>query len=111
MSAGFFGVLSLCLPPAAGADGAGPFPVRNFQALNLLVMAMPGERAEVIRKGAFDFRLELAETANIARDETDQAVARMKFETLRTGAFFRYGITERFEVAMENVSLKVAHHL
>ena len=73
MSAGFFGVLSLCLPPVAGADGAGPFPVRNFQALNLLVMAMPGERAEVIRKGAFDFRLELAETANIARDETDPA--------------------------------------
>lgn len=101
MSAGFFGVLSLCLPPAADADGVGPFPVRNFQALNLLVMAMPGERAEVIKKGEFDFRLELAETANIARDETNQAVARMKFETLRTGAFLRYGITDRFEAAVE----------
>jgi hypothetical protein len=101
LSAGLFGALSLCLPWSASADGAGPFPVRNFQALNLLVMAMPGERAEVIKKGAFDFRLELAETANIARDETDQAVARMKFETMRTGAFFRYGITDRFEAAME----------
>jgi hypothetical protein len=27
-----------------GAAGFGPFPVRNFQALNLLVMGMPGER-------------------------------------------------------------------
>jgi hypothetical protein len=101
LSAGLVGVLLVCLPWPARADGVGPFPVRNFQALNLLVMAMPGERAEVIKKGAFDFRLELAETANIARDETDQAVARMKFETLRSGAFFRYGVTDRFEVAAE----------
>ncbi len=99
--AGIVGGFLFCLPWPASGEGAGPFPVRNFQALNLLVLAMPGERAEVIKKGVFDFRLELAETANIARDETDQAIARMKFETLRSGAFFRYGITNRFEVAME----------
>ncbi|MGH7258965.1 MAG: DUF3187 family protein, partial [Nitrospiraceae bacterium] len=90
-----------CLPLSARADGFGPFPVRNFQALNLLVLAMPGERASVLKKGTLDFRLELAETSNIARDETDQAVARMKYETLRTGAFLRYGLTDRFEVAAE----------
>ena len=91
----------LVWPALVRADGFGPFPVRNFQALNLLVLAMPGERASVLKKGTLDFRLELAETSNIARDETDQAVARMKYETLRTGAFLRYGLTDRFEVAAE----------
>lgn len=94
------GILS-CLPSSAHADGFGPFPVRNFQALNLLVLAMPGERASVLKKGTLDFRLELAETSDIASDESAQAVARMKFETLRTGAFLRYGLTDRFEVAAE----------
>jgi hypothetical protein len=89
-------------PPASiAAEGFGPFPVRNFQALNLLVLAMPGDRAAVIPKGAFDVRLELAETADIARDETNQAVARMKYETLRSGLFLRYGVTDRLEVAAE----------
>ncbi len=91
----------LMWPALVCADGFGPFPVRNFQALNLLVLAMPGERASVVNKGTLDVRLELAETSNIARDETDQAVARMKYETLRTGAFLRYGLTDRFEVAAE----------
>jgi hypothetical protein len=84
-----------------GVGGFGPFPVRNFQALNLLVLAMPGDRAAVLRPGTLDIRLELANTANIARDETNQAVARMKFGTLRTGLFFRYGLAPRFEVAAE----------
>jgi hypothetical protein len=83
------------------AGGVGPMPVRNFQALNLLVLGMPGDRAAVVKQGTFDIRLELAETANIARDETDQAIARMKFETLRSGLFLRYGVAKRFEVAAE----------
>jgi hypothetical protein len=29
---------------SVGAEGFGPFPVRNFQALDQLVLAMPGER-------------------------------------------------------------------
>lgn len=62
---------------------------------------MPGDRAAVLKQGAFDIRLELAETANVARDETDQAIARMKYETLRSGLFFRYGLTSRLEVAVE----------
>ena len=84
-----------------GAGGFGPLPVRNFQALNLLVLGMPGDRASVVKPGTFDIRLELAETADIARDETDQAIARMKFETLRSGLFLRYGVAKRFEVAAE----------
>jgi hypothetical protein len=84
-----------------GAGGFGPFPVRNFQALNLLVLGMPGDRAAVLKQGTLDIRLELAETANIARDETEQAIARMKFETLRSGLFLRYGVAKRLEVAAE----------
>ena len=55
------------------AEGFGPFPVRNFQALDQLVLGMPGERAAVLRKGDVDVRLELANTATISNDSSAQA--------------------------------------
>jgi len=98
----FFVVMSLCgLPFSAGAEGFGPFPVRNFQALDQLVLAMPGERAAVLKKGDFDVRLEVANTASIARDQEEQADVSMKFETVRTGLFLRYGLTDRLEIGAE----------
>src|SRR5574340_1310149 len=54
-------------------EGFGPFPVRNFQALDQLVLGMPGDRAAVLRKGDFDVRLEVANTATISRDSEEQA--------------------------------------
>ncbi|KXK05373.1 MAG: hypothetical protein NBKEAIPA_02879 [Nitrospirae bacterium] len=87
--------------PSLGAEGFGPFPVRNFQALAQLVLAMPGEQATVLRKGDFDVRLELANTASIARDSEEQAEVSMKFETLRSGLFLRYGLTDRLELGAE----------
>ncbi len=95
-----FALLSV-LPRAAGAEGFGPFPVRNFQALDQLVLAMPGERATVLRKGEFDVRLEAANTASIARDSEAQAEVAMKFETIRAGLFLRYGLTDRLELGAE----------
>lgn len=89
------------LPLLAGAEGFGPFPVRNFQALDQLVLAMPGERAAVLRKGDFDIRLEAANTASIARDQEEQADVTMKFETVRAGLFLRYGLTDRLEIGAE----------
>lgn len=86
---------------AALAEGFGPFPVRNFQPLQQLVLSMPGDRAAVLKQGTFDVRLELAETASVYREVSDQANATMKFETLRSGLFLRYGATEKFEVAVE----------
>ena len=62
------------------------------------MLAMPGERAAVLRKGDFDIRLEAANTATIARDREEQADVTMKFETVRAGLFLRYGLTERLEV-------------
>ena len=98
----FFVVMSLCgLPFSAGAEAFGPFPVRNFQALDQLVLAMPGERAAVLKKGDFDVRLEVANTASIARDQEEQADVSMKFETVRTGLFLRYGLTDRLEIGAE----------
>lgn len=92
----------LCgLPVPAGAEGFGPFPVRNFQALDQLVLAMPGERAAVLRKGDFDVRLEAANTASIASDQEAQASVTMKFETVRAGLFLRYGVTDRLELGAE----------
>lgn len=92
----------LCVQPAlVKAEGFGPFPVRNFQPIQQLVLSMPGDRATVLKKGVLDVRLELAETASIFHDETPQASVAMKFETLRSGLFLRYGATERWELAME----------
>lgn len=95
------GALLCGLPLSAGAEGFGPFPVRNFQALDQLVLAMPGERAAVLRKGDFDVRLEVANTASIARDQEEQADVSMKFETVRTGLFLRYGLMDRLEIGAE----------
>lgn len=62
---------------------------------------MPGDRAAVLKQGVLDVRLELAETASIFRDEGPQAGVTMKFETLRSGLFLRYGATERWELSVE----------
>ena len=83
------------------AEGFGPFPVRNFQPIQQLVLSMPGDRAAVLKKGVLDVRLELAETASIFRDGGPQTSVTMKFETLRSGVFLRYGATERWEFAVE----------
>ncbi|MCS6318920.1 MAG: DUF3187 family protein [Nitrospira sp.] len=98
----FYIVTFLCgLPFSAGAEGFGPFPVRNFQALDQLVLAMPGDRAAVLKRGDFDVRLEVANTASISRDQEEQADVSMKFETVRTGLFLRYGLTDRLEIGAE----------
>ena len=94
-------VLLFGMPCLLQAEGFGPFPVRNFQALDQLVLGMPGERAAVLRKGDFDVRFEVANTASIARDSTAQADVTMKFETIRAGLFLRYGLTDRLELGVE----------
>jgi hypothetical protein len=66
-----------------------------------LVLSMPGDRAAVLKKGVLDVRLELAETAAVFRDEAPQAAVSMKFETLRSGLFLRYGATDRLELSVE----------
>jgi hypothetical protein len=88
-------------PSSVKAEGFGPFPVRNFHPIQQLVLSMPGDRAAVMENGVLDVRLELAETASIYRDQDPQASATMKFETLRSGVFLRYGATERWELSVE----------
>ncbi len=89
---------------ALGAEefpGFGPMPVRNFQPFQMLFIAMPGDRASVLPARAFDLRLELAETATIFNEQTDRVNAKVKFETLRSGLFLRYGVTNRLEAGIE----------
>ena len=88
-------------PTPVGAEGFGPFPVRNFQPIQQLVLSMPGDRAAVLKQGVLDVRLELAETSSIFRDQGTQASVTMKYETLRSGLFLRYGATERWEFSVE----------
>ncbi|WP_455371701.1 DUF3187 family protein, partial [Petrachloros mirabilis] len=94
-----FGVVFYACP--VRADGFGPYPVRNFHPLQQLVLNMPGDRAAVLRKGTLDVRLEVANTAAIYNEQTASASATVKFETVRSGLFLRYGATDRMEVAVE----------
>src|SRR5512133_559541 len=78
--------VALCLSPSLVlGEGFGPFPVRNFNPLQQLVLNMPGDRATVLPKGGLDVRLELAETAAVYSELSAGPTAQVKFETLRTG--------------------------
>ncbi len=93
---------SLCSGQAAvRAEGFGPLPVRNFQPIQLLFLGMPGDRAEVLKKGQLDVRVELAETSTIFNERTASAHAVMKFEQLRSSVFLRYGLTDQLEIGIE----------
>jgi hypothetical protein len=85
----------------ANDEGFGPFPVRNFQPFQLVFLGMFGDRATVLPKRALDLRVELAETASVFNESHPQINATLKFEQLRTGVFFRYGLTDRLEVGLE----------
>ena len=86
---------------AAGGDGYGPFPVRNFQPIQVMILGMFGDRAAVVKKGTLDVRVELADTSTIFDDRTPPTTATMKFEQVRSGLFLRYGMTDRLEVGVE----------
>lgn len=88
-------------PALVGAEGFGPFPVRNFQPFQHLVLGLPGDRAAVVKPGTVDVRLELAETASIYNDTTPPINVAVKFETLRSGLFLRYGATDKLELGLE----------
>jgi hypothetical protein len=88
-------------PPVVLADGFGPFPVRNFQAFQQMVLSLPGDRAAVVKPGTVDVRLELAETASVYNDTTPSMNVAVKFETLRSGLFLRYGATDKLELGLE----------
>ncbi|OAI49884.1 hypothetical protein AYO43_00470 [Nitrospira sp. SCGC AG-212-E16] len=88
-------------PVPVGAEGFGPFPVRNFQAFQQLVLSLPGDRAAVVRPGTLDVRLELAETASVYNENSPPTTVTVKFETLRSGLFLRYGATKKLELGLE----------
>lgn len=104
---GVFALMVVLLPTVlmerawAELDGYGPFPVRNFQVIQLMFLGMQGDRATVLKKGALDIRVELAETSNIFNQTLPNVSAQIKLEQLRSGLFLRYGLTDRLEVAME----------
>lgn len=97
------GLLSFfCVQPSwVKAEGFGPFPVRNFQPFQQLVLSLPGDRATVVKPGTLDVRLELAETASIYNEYSPPSEVIVKFETLRSGLFLRYGATDRLELGLE----------
>jgi hypothetical protein len=73
--------------------------------MQLLFLGMQGDRAAVLKRGALDLRVELAETSTIFNENLPSITTQIKMEQLRSGLFFRYGLTDRLEVAMEIPSL------
>lgn len=96
-----FAFLSCLNPLRVSAEGFGPFPVRNFNPLQQLVLNMPGDRAATVRRGTLDFRLELAETAAVYYQNNGSNSATVKIETLRNGLYLRYGATDKLELSLE----------
>ncbi|MGH7255215.1 MAG: DUF3187 family protein [Nitrospirales bacterium] len=93
----------LCAPslPVLAQEGSGPFPVRNFQPIQMLILGIPGDRALVLPKGRLDVRIEMAETSSVFDENEPRVQTTMKLETLRSAVFLRYGLTQRLEVGME----------
>ena len=89
------------VPGSAQAEGFGLFPVRNFQPVQLLFLGIQGDRAAVLPKGRLDIRTELAETSSVFSEQTATTSVSMKLETLRSGLFFRYGLTDTLEIGVE----------
>ncbi len=96
-----FSLLLWVTPALAESRGYGPVPVRNFQAIQLLFLGMYGDRAAVVPKRTLDVRVELAQTAQIFDEQGPGASASVKFETLRSALFFRYGLMESLELSLE----------
>ena len=89
------------VPGSAQAEGFGLFPVRNFQPVQLLFLGIQGDRAAVLPKGRLDIRTELAETSSVFSESTPTTSVTINMETLRSGLFFRYGLTDKLEVGIE----------
>jgi hypothetical protein len=81
----------------------GPLPVRNFNPIQLMFLAMPVEEAETLPPGRSQTRIELAESNVIISEEhADPDVkAVLKFETFRFAFSFKHGITDRLEAGLE----------
>lgn len=94
-------VLLLLSPAQASTAGLGPFPVRNFQPIQLLFLGMFGDRATVVPHKTWQVHLELAQTAVVFDEESLGTRAVGKFETLRSGLLLRYGLMERLELDLE----------
>ena len=62
-----------------------------------MVLSLPGDRASVVKPGTVDVRVELADTSSIY----SQPSISVKFETLRSGLFLRYGATDKLELGLE----------
>ncbi len=92
---------TVAAPPPARADGLGPLPVRDFQPFHQLFLGLFGDRAAVIPKRALRIRVEVANTASVFDESSPHIKAQLKFETLRTGLFLRYGLMNRLEVGVE----------
>jgi len=103
-----FGILMTFLSPWVAwasdfAQGKGPLPVRNFNPVQLMFLALPGEGANVLPKGRYEIRFGMAESNAILVENqvSPSVVAVLKFETFRFDFILRRGITDRFEAGIE----------
>ncbi|MBI1823754.1 MAG: DUF3187 family protein [Nitrospirae bacterium] len=79
----------------------GPFPVRNYNPVQLLFLSLPPEMATTLSKGSSKVTLDLAESSVILTESTQHVDAVMKFETFRYALNLKHGLTDRLEVGVE----------
>jgi hypothetical protein len=85
------------------SEDKGPLPVRNFNPVQLMFLALPVEQADTLPPGRSQMQFELAES-NVIITEEHQAPdvkAVLKFETFRFAFSFKHGITDRLEAGIE----------
>ncbi|MEW6324190.1 MAG: DUF3187 family protein [Nitrospirota bacterium] len=87
-------------PLVEGFSGEGPFPTRNYNPVQLLFLSMPAEAATTLARGAYEVKLEYAESNIIVWEKTPRVDATLKFETFRFSLQLKHGLTDRLEVGL-----------
>ncbi len=85
------------------SEDKGPLPVRNFNPVQLMFLALPAEPAKTLPIGRSQMQMELAESNIIIFEEhpDPDVKAVLKFETFRFAFSFKHGITDRLEGGIE----------
>ena len=84
-------------------DIKGPFPVRNFNPIQLMFLTLPVEAAPLLPAKRSQIRMEMAESSVILSEQhsNPDVDAVLKFETFRFAFALRYGISDRLEAGIE----------
>jgi hypothetical protein len=79
----------------------GPFPTRNYNPVQLMILSLPIEKATTVPRGGVDIVLEAAESSAVMYESHPDAEVQIKFETFRSSLTLKYGLPYQLEVSLE----------